>query len=150
MLAFLPCTHSCDNVDCTGLDMLTGWRMDESLKPSSTVSLHPARVPFAAHSFTTKMYVRMTWEHLALTIDNWRALELTVVGGDAISNISSVRERRGSLAKLRKNKGIDRGECRSSRQSETHWCQHYNRTCKSHIGLFSQPQHCSSCRIDFN
>ena len=150
MLAFLPCTHSCDNVDFTGLDMSTVWRMDESLKPSSTVSLHPARVPLAAHSFTTKMSARMTWEHLALTIANWRILELTVVGGDAISNISSVRERRGSLAKLRKNKGKDRGEWRSTRQSETHWCGHYNRTCQSHIDLISQPQQYSSCRIDFN
>ena len=64
----------------------------------SMVNLHLARGPLATHSYTTKTPASSTWEHLALTTSNGRALQLAVVGGDAFSGISSERERRGSLA----------------------------------------------------
>ena len=85
--------------------MSTRWKMGKSLKPSSTVSLHLARGPLAVHSCATKMSVSVTWEHSALITGNGRGLQLTMVGGDAFSNISSGKERTGSLAKLRKGEG---------------------------------------------
>ena len=59
----------------------------------------------AVHSYATKTSASITLQHSASTTGNGRTLQTTVVGGNVFSSISSGRERRGSLAKQRKDKG---------------------------------------------
>ena len=134
---------------CAGLDMSTGWKMAKPPKPSSTVSLNLARGLLATHSYATMMSASVTWEHSSSTTGKGGTLQMTILGGDAFSSIRSGRERKGSSAKLRKDKGEDIEEGRALLGSWRHTDADTARGLSIQWAFQSHPT-LSSCRTDFN